>query len=184
VLCKSPRWDAICYDRGGKTICTVPYSRWSKEGFPALNATNETDPPPRDCPGRTTKYMGVAAVVKQWEGEAPKILMMAEQQVGARRCGYLLVGTTAIDTAPQVKLFLRQILEVPDIAGVPLRFSASTQRESAMLSTLEIKQTQFDPSIFVAPIGYKALKSYADVFLNDQDRMDINDASEMLRSVK
>lgn len=176
ALCKAPNWDAVCYDKNNKKICTVPYSQWSKQGFPAFGLTYETAPPPKDCVARPSSRRGVATLVKVWEAEAPTIGIMYEPKSGSKRCVYTLTAASAIETAPQAKLFLRQFFELPEIDGVPLEFTTSTQPNMPVLSTREVKPVQFSAGEFVAPTGLKVLRNYTDVFTDEQDKQKIEDA--------
>jgi hypothetical protein len=180
VVCRAPRWDALCYSRTDKTEALVPYALWSKIGFAGLESSYEFDPPPAGCPLRKTTYNGLNAVAKQWEGEPPKFVMMSQEQMGGKKCFYTLISATAIDTAPQVSLLIRQFLSLPEISGVPLKFTGSTETRNPMLSTLEIKRQAFGTEAFAAPSGLKRLKSCHDVFVNDRDKKQVNEFGQMM----
>ncbi|MBS2008553.1 MAG: hypothetical protein JST01_16015 [Cyanobacteria bacterium SZAS TMP-1] len=182
VACRAPSWDATCYSRIDKTDALVPYSRWSKIGFAGLESSYEWDQPPTNCPPRKTNYNGLSALVKQWNGAPPRMIMMTQERMGGKECFYTLISATSIDTAPQVSLLIRQFLSLPDIEGVPLKFTGSTELQNPMLSTQEIKRQTMGSEIFNPPGGLKRLKSSHEVFYSDQDKKQINELGKIMES--
>lgn len=48
IIAKAPKWNAIIYSKTDKTICEMPYTVWSKQGFAY------SDAPPKG-PGKDVK---------------------------------------------------------------------------------------------------------------------------------
>ncbi len=126
----------------------MPYTFWSREGFAPMDSGYEIDPPPVGCLSKNGSYKGLASVIKHWEGRSAKVGFDVAATNGRQAlCLHPDRRHRDRSTGAGQTAEVRQFLELPDIGGVPLSFTGSTEVANAMLSTISIARTDFDPHI-------------------------------------
>lgn len=177
IIAKAPKWNAVFYSRGDKTICEVPYSVWSKRGF----AFGEPAPsgPPKSVKPLSTNYKDTSAKKLQWIGQPSSNLgLRSDADRMPKTCTFTLTIADEIDVAPQAILLINQVHATPAATGVPLQLS-STAELRPLLTTQSIEPRPITDTTFDAPKGLRAVASDSDVLYNDTDKRNINNIGEM-----
>ena len=184
VVSQAPNWDAVIYCRADRTICRVPYAKWSKSGFSLPATTDELTVIPTSPSFRTgTIQIGsskVPVTFMRWQGPAPALGDMMFQSKGKpTECVFTIISSKMFDAPVQVRQLLRQIYDMPSCDGIPLGFSASSEQRP-LLATFEVKSIQLPPELFDLPTGFKTVKTEMEVWVNAEDKDKINDFGELL----
>jgi len=98
---------------------------------------------------------------------------MSESIVGAKKCMYLYTYTQAIGAPAQVNEAICRFYKVPESRGIPLALRTSQKGEGRILATTLAAPNRLSVQAFEAPKGYTLMKSDGAVWIEDDDRQDI-----------
>jgi len=185
IICVPPDWDAIVFSRGDKTICHVPYKRWSKLGVSVVNFNQEVPVLPKTHLARQSRdairpYGGLSVTHTSWKGSASTAEdLMFQAQVRPRVCTFALETTPLINAPLQVRQLLSQFYRVPETSEFPIGYSNSFEARP-LLHTLDLRHVDVPDDVFAPPVGFRTVQSETDVWLNDGDKAKINDLGELM----
>jgi hypothetical protein len=183
IVATAPRWDAVCFNLKRKIIYTVPYASWRKNGFQNFDSDTAYSEPvmPKNVKTRNDTVNGLPRVIRQWQGETPKLEVMSEARIEARNCTYTLSATPAIRTSERARQLISVFYNVPTTEDTPLSYSNSAQRTTPRLKTYVVRQAPISDSEFQPPSGFKPVKTETEFWIDNRDKQMIEDAAEGLR---
>jgi hypothetical protein len=183
IMAVGPSWEATLYSRGGRTILHVPYKNWSTTGFRRDLEEMATVPQQhsvRQSRASISPYGTLPVTQTEWKGTSASYEdMMFRTAVRPRACSFLLQTTPKITVAPQVRLFLSHFYHVPLTSELPLEYSNSVDSRPR-LHTLELRQIDVPGDLYTPPVGYRAVKSESDFWIDAGDKAKINDLGELM----
>lgn len=179
VIATPPTWDATCFNITDRKVCKLSYADWRKRGFAVIDWTDDLVAPPPNSFAQKGNYDGYPALIVRWNAPPPKMGLFSQSQMGPKKCDYTLVSTTAINAPPQIKQLLTSFFKMPSAEGLPVALSCSAS-PPVLLNTPAIIFGPIPADAFATPVGYKVVKTDTEVWINEEDKGEINDFGQFL----